>query len=116
MGLGTPDLSGLALLDGLLRLADGGGASDGVLAEIGTVVAVGGRLNDGVVGLAGASAGADGGGLDVRGGLVGLAVLLGQEDNATLLTGLDTDGLGNVLDSISVVVQRPFGWCAIAAA
>jgi hypothetical protein len=106
LGLSTPDLGGLALLDGLLRLADGGGAGDGVLAEIGAVVAVGGRLDDGGVGLAGASAGADGGLLDVRGGLVALAGLLGQEDNATLLAGLDTNGLWNMLISNSVVRRR----------
>ena len=92
-GLGTPDLGGLALLDGLLALADGGGAGDGVLAEVGAVVAVGGRLDDGRVGLAGAPAGGKGSLLDVGCGLVALAGLLGQEDNAALGTGLDADGL-----------------------
>jgi hypothetical protein len=88
LGLSTPDLGGLALLDGLLRLADGGGAGDGVLAEIGAVVAVGGRLDDGGV------------------CLVALAGLLGQEDNAALLAGLDTNGLWNILVSESVVRRR----------
>lgn len=92
-GLGTPDLGGLALLDGLLALADGGGAGDSVLAEIGAVVAVGGGLDDGGVRLAGAPAGGERSLLDVGCGLVALAGLLGQEDNAALGTGLDANGL-----------------------
>lgn len=100
-GLGAPQLRGLALLNGLLRLADGRGAGDGVLAEVGAVVAVRGRVDDGLVGLAGSPVGTDGGLRDVRCGLVTLSGLLGQEDNATLRSGLDTDGLANVSISYS---------------
>lgn len=92
-GLGTPHFRGLALLHGLLALADGGGAGNGVLAEVGAVVAVGGRLDDGGVRLAGAPAGREARLLDVGCGLVGLAGLLGQEDDAALGAGLHADGL-----------------------
>lgn len=43
--------------------------------------------------LAGRSLGGDGGALDVGSGLVSLVGLLGEKDNTTVLTGLDTDGL-----------------------
>ena len=110
-GLGTPHFRGLALLHGLLALADGGGAGDGVLAQVGAVVAVGGRLDNGRVRLAGAPAGREGGLLDVRCGLVALAGLLGQEDDAALGTGLDADGLWSVVN-ISII---PVGWSAFSS-
>jgi hypothetical protein len=50
LGLGAPDLGGLAFLYGALAPADGGGLGDGVLAEVGTVVALGGRVDNGGVG------------------------------------------------------------------
>lgn len=43
--------------------------------------------------LAGRSLGGDAGALDVGSGLVSLVGLLGEKDNTTVLTGLDTDGL-----------------------
>ena len=48
--LRAPNLGRLALLDRPLGLADSGCASDGLLAEIGAVVTVGSRLDDGGVG------------------------------------------------------------------
>jgi hypothetical protein len=49
LGLGASGLGGLVSLDGPLALADGGSAGDGVLAEVGAVVALGGRADDGSV-------------------------------------------------------------------
>jgi hypothetical protein len=48
-GLGTAQLGGGGGLDGLGGLADGGGAGDGVLTEVGAVVALGGGVDDGGV-------------------------------------------------------------------
>lgn len=50
LGLGAPDLGRLVSLDGLLALADSGGAGNGVLAEVGAVVALGGGVDNGGVG------------------------------------------------------------------
>jgi hypothetical protein len=47
--LGAPQLLGGGGLDGLAGLADGGGAGNGVLAEVGAVVALGGGVDDGGV-------------------------------------------------------------------
>jgi hypothetical protein len=47
--LGAPQLLGGGGLDGLVGLADGGGAGNGVLAEVGAVVALGGGVDDGGV-------------------------------------------------------------------
>lgn len=48
-GLGTAQLGGGRGLDGLGGLADGRGAGDGVLTEVGAVVALGGGVDDGGV-------------------------------------------------------------------
>jgi hypothetical protein len=50
LGLGASGLGGLVSLDGPLALADGGSAGDGVLAEVGAVVTLGGGADDGSVG------------------------------------------------------------------
>ena len=47
--LGAAELLGGRSLDGLVGLADGGGAGNGVLAEVGAVVALGGGVDDGGV-------------------------------------------------------------------
>jgi hypothetical protein len=47
LGLYAPGLGGLVSLDGPLALADGRGAGNGVLAEVGAVVALGGGVDDG---------------------------------------------------------------------
>jgi hypothetical protein len=47
LGLGAPCLGGLVGLDGPLAVADGGGTGNGVLAEVGAVVALGGGVDDG---------------------------------------------------------------------
>lgn len=49
LGLLAPQLLCGGSLDGLVGLADGGGAGDGVLAEVGAVVALGGAVDDGGV-------------------------------------------------------------------
>lgn len=93
LGLDTSGLRWLVSLDGLLALSDGRGPGDGVLAEVRTVVALGGRVDNGRVGLAGGLAGAEGGGLDGGRGLVVLVGLLDEKGDAALLAGDDTDGL-----------------------
>ena len=51
LGLGSPQLRRpVLLLHGLLALADGRGAGDGVAAEVGSVAALGGAVDDGGVG------------------------------------------------------------------
>lgn len=45
----APQLGGGGGLDGLAGLADGGGAGNGVLAEVGAVAALGGAVDDGGV-------------------------------------------------------------------
>lgn len=114
------DLLGGGSLDGLAGLADGGGAGNGVLAEVGAVVALGGRVDDGGVDpvtkslvlssylslqlgvlavygrfdvLARALGGAEVGGLGGGSGLVVLVGLLDEEGDAAVLRGDDTDGL-----------------------
>ena len=47
LGLCTPGLGGLVSLDGPLAFTDGRGAGNGVLAEVGAVVALGGGVDDG---------------------------------------------------------------------
>jgi hypothetical protein len=110
--LSTPQLRRLLLLDGLLALADGGGAGNGLAAEIRAVVALGGAVDNGRVGpnnplasiprfpsvsgsdvLAGGAAGGDGRLLDLGSGGVGLVGLLGQQSDTAVLAGLDTNGL-----------------------
>jgi hypothetical protein len=49
-GLSTPQLRRLLLLHGLLALADGRGAGNGLAAEIWAVAALGGAVDDGGVG------------------------------------------------------------------
>src|SRR5690242_5016818 len=49
LGLCAAELLGGRGLDGLVGLADGRGAGDGVLAQVGAVVALGGRVDDGGV-------------------------------------------------------------------
>lgn len=48
--LRTPSLARFVSLDGPLALADSGSAGDGVFAEVGAVVALGGGVDDGGVG------------------------------------------------------------------
>jgi hypothetical protein len=48
--LSTPQLRRLLLLRGFLALADGGGAGNGLAAEIWAVAALGGAIDDGGVG------------------------------------------------------------------
>lgn len=63
-GLSTPQFRRLAVLHGLLALADSGSAGNGIAAEVSSVVAVGGGLNDGRVNLAVGAGPREGGGLD----------------------------------------------------
>ena len=117
-GLGTAQLGGGGGLDGLGGLADGGGAGDGVLTEVGAVVALGGGVDDGgvepgkmLIGillgavcaasaaqkgqdvLARALGGAEAGLVDQLSGLVLLVGLLDEELDAAVLAGDDADGL-----------------------
>jgi hypothetical protein len=47
------------------------------------------------------------GSVDVRGGLVTLAAPLGEEDDATLVAGEDTDGLFQYISSVRDILDPP---------
>jgi hypothetical protein len=83
-----------------VRLLDGGSALDGGGAEVSTVRVLGSLVGNGLVGLAVALGAAVGGLGEVLSGLVGLS-LLGGDNNGTLLTSGDTDGL--VVDEAGVL-------------
>lgn len=53
LSLGTSDLGRLISLDGPLALADSRSAGNGVFAEVGAIVTLGGAADDGGKGLAG---------------------------------------------------------------
>jgi hypothetical protein len=83
-----------------VRLLDGGSALDGGGAEVSTVRVLGSLVGNGLVGLAVALGAAVGGLGEVLSGLVGLS-LLGGDNNGTLLTSGDTNGL--VVDEAGVL-------------
>lgn len=55
--------------------------------------------------LASRAAGPEGGDLDVGRGLVGLLGLLGEENDAAVIAGLNTDGLFRVVSPMSVWIM-----------
>jgi hypothetical protein len=95
MGLGllAPQLGLGGLPDLALGATDGGDAGDGGAAEVGTVATLGRLVGDGLVGLAGGALGTESDDVAAGGGLVREAGLLAGDNDTTLSSGLDTDGL-----------------------
>jgi hypothetical protein len=81
-------------------LLDGGGTLDSSGAEVRAVRVLSDLVGNSLVGLAVALGAAERSLGDVLGGLVGLS-LLGGDNNGTLLTSSDTDGL--VVDEAGVL-------------
>lgn len=115
-GLGSPDLGRRRHLLGALGATDGADTGNSLLAEVSTVAVLGSVVGDTLVdprkrGISTARSDADGmcpetphllavggvrapsDGVDALSRLLGLARSLGDEDNAALLGGLDTNSL-----------------------
>lgn len=93
-GLSTTGLLGGGILLGLLGATDGADTGNGLLAKVSTVAVLGSLVGNTLVDLAGGSVGAVVDGDEVLAGLVGVAGLLGGHGDTTVLSTLDTDGLG----------------------
>ena len=123
-GLDTAGLAGRSVLLGLLGAANGADAGNGLLANVGTVAVLGSLVGNTLVNpggleldsfiprqrrhlykiclLASGALGAVVNGDGVLAGLLGVAGLLGDHINTTVLGGLDTNGLDEqVLDTAS---------------
>lgn len=93
LGGRTPELLLGLGLEGPLGPADGAGAGDGGLPEVGAVAVLGDLVGNGLVGLARGLVAAVGDLVQARGGLVGRRGLPADHLNTALLVGDDADSL-----------------------